>query len=274
MVVAEASTSWPGVTAPVEWGGLGFTRKWNLGWMHDTLTYFSHDPVHRRFHHHDLTFPMVYAGHERWVLPLSHDEVVHGKGSLLDKMPGDEWQRFANLRCLLAWQWCHPGRQLLFMGGELAQGREWSHDRELDWSLCGEGNHDGVTALVAELNRVAAEHPALWRGDGSPGAVWWLDADRSEESTFAFGRYDPVLGDHLVCVANLTPVPRPGYRLGLPLAGEWRVVLGTDDERYGGSGHAVGVVAIDDELTWQGQPASAVLTLPPLSVMWLAPGSG
>jgi 1,4-alpha-glucan branching enzyme len=242
--------------------------------MHDTLGYFRRDPVHRRFHHHDLVFPMHYAFDERWVLPLSHDEVVHGKGSLIEKLPGDRWQRFANLRALLAWQWAMPGDPLLFMGAELAQAREWAHERELDWSLGGVDEHGGITALVAELNAVAAAHPAAWRGDAAPGAAWWLDADGSEESIFAFGRYDPVDGGHMICVANLTPVPRPGYRLGLPRPGEWRVVLGTDDDRFGGSGHEIGALHFDPDLPWQGQAGSVVLTLPPLSALWLAPTAG
>jgi 1,4-alpha-glucan branching enzyme len=219
LVVAEESTSWPGVTAPVDRGGLGCSRKWNLGWMHDTLTYFGRDPVHRRHHHHDLTFPMVYAPHERWILPFSHDEVVHGKGSLLTRMPGDDWQRFANLRALLAWQWCHPGRQLLFMGGELAQVREWSHDRELDWWLLEDPAHDGVRRLVAALNDLQARLPALWVGDDDPsGTCWWLDADDREQSVCSLARVDPLGGGVAVVAANLTPVPRPGYRLGVPLA--------------------------------------------------------
>ncbi len=241
LVIAEESTAWPGVTAPTETGGLGFSRKWNLGWMHDTLAYFAHDPVHRRYHHGNLTFPMVYAFDERWVLPLSHDEVVHGKGALLDKMPGDPWQRLANLRALLAWQWSMPGDQLLFMGAELAQPREWSHDRELDWWLASDPDHGPTAALVVDLNRLAVEHPALWRGDGDGRHTWWQDADRADESTFAIGRHDPVDGGTVLVAANLTPVPRPGYRLGLPPGDGWRIVLDTDDLRYGGSGAGPGV---------------------------------
>jgi 1,4-alpha-glucan branching enzyme len=279
MVVAEESTSWPGVTAPVEWDGLGFTRKWNLGWMHDTLTYFAHDPVHRAHHHHELTFPMVYASHERWVLPLSHDEVVHGKGSLLHKMPGDEWQRFANLRCLLAWQWCHPGRQLVFMGAELAQEREWSHDRELDWWLLERPPHDGVRRLVGDLNHLQAEVPALWVGDDDlDGNFCWMEADDRANSVFSFWRRVPggASDDAVVVAANLTPVPRHGYRLGVPERGDWRVVLDTDAGAYGGSGHelvpgAAAVLAADEATPWQGQPASLLLTLPPLSVVVLVP---
>ena len=282
MVVAEESTSWPGVTAPADRDGLGFTRKWNLGWMHDTLTYFSYDPVHRAHHHHELTFPMVYAAHERWVLPLSHDEVVHGKGSLLDKMPGDRWQRFANLRCLLAWQWCHPGRQLLFMGGELAQEREWSHDRELDWWLLEGAEHEGIRRLVADLNRVQAEVPALWTGDDDlDGTFWWMVADDRAHSVFSFWRRVPGGGPHevVVVVANLTPVPRHGYRLGVPETCDWRVVFDTDDRAFGGSGHELvpdgaATLSADTATPWQGQQASLLLTLPPLSVVVLSPDPG
>jgi 1,4-alpha-glucan branching enzyme len=274
LVVAEESTSWPGVTAPVEHGGLGFGRKWNLGWMHDTLTYFGRDPVHRAHHHHDLTFPMVYAAHERWILPLSHDEVVHGKGSLLRRMPGDDWQRTANLRALLAWQWCHPGRQLLFMGAELAQEREWSHDRELDWWLLERPLHEGVRRLVGDLNHLQSQVPALWEGDDDPATWWWLDADDREQSVFSFARRTD--GDperFAVVVANLTPVPRPGYRLGVPVAGEWEVSLTTDDAVYGGSGHdpSEGPVTAETTTPWQGQPASLLLSLPPLAVVVLEP---
>lgn len=284
VLIAEESTSWPGVTAPVEWGGLGFDLKWNLGWMHDTLSFFSRDPVHRPHHHHDLTFPMVYARHERWVLPLSHDEVVHGKGSLLARQPGDDWQRLANLRCLLAWQWCHPGRPLVFMGAELAQEREWSHDRELDWWLLGNPGHDGVRHLVAELNGVHAAHPALWSGDDElDGAFGWMDADDHQHSVFSFWRRSVSRSaagedsdDLLVVVANLTPVPRHGYRLGVPVDGSWQLRLNTDDARFGGSAHGVGDetgrVVADAETPWQGQPCSLLLTLPPLSVVVLSPG--
>jgi 1,4-alpha-glucan branching enzyme len=281
VVVAEESTSWPGVTAPAEWGGLGFGRKWNLGWMHDTLTYFRRDPLHRAHHHGELTFPMVYARHERWVLPLSHDEVVHGKGSLLDKLPGDRWQRMANLRCLLAWQWCHPGRQLLFMGGELAQEREWSHDRELDWWLLARADHAGVCDLVGDLNALQDRHPALWSGDDDlDDCFGWLDADDHQHSVFTFWRDVPHdlrdVSSVVVVAANLTPVPRHGYRLGVPRSGDWEVLLDTDSARYAGSGHEVvpdgGEVLVADAATpWQGQPASLLLTLPPLSVLVVAP---
>jgi 1,4-alpha-glucan branching enzyme len=281
LVVAEESTSWPGVTAPVDWGGLGFGRKWNLGWMHDTLTYFERDPMHRSHHHGELTFPMVYARHERWVLPLSHDEVVHGKRSLLDKLPGDRWQRFANLRCLLAWQWCHPGRQLLFMGAELAQEREWSHDRELDWWLLARADHAGVADLVGDLNALQSARAALWAGDDDlDDCFGWLDADDHQHSVFTFWRDAPHGSrgaDSLVVVAaNLTPVPRHGYRLGVPRDGAWDVLLDTDASRYGGSDHEVvpsggDHLWADPSTPWQGQPASLLLTLPPLSVLVLVP---
>ncbi|MDQ2677201.1 MAG: 1,4-alpha-glucan branching protein GlgB [Actinomycetota bacterium] len=276
LVVAEESTSWPGVTAPSAWGGLGFSRKWNLGWMHDTLGYFQQDPLHRSHHHGELTFPLVYARHERWVLPLSHDEVVHGKGSLVEKMPGDRWQQFANLRCLLAWQWCHPGRQLLFMGSELAQRREWSHDRELDWWLLAEPEHDGVRRLVADLNELQDRVPALWSGDDDlDGNFGWLDADDHRHSVFSFWRRSPEHDDVVVVVANLTPVPRHGYRLGVPRHGEWHVELDTDWSRFGGSDHdlAVGTagadLVADSSTPWQGQPASLLMTLPPLALVVL-----
>ncbi len=279
VVIAEESTSWQGVTRSVADGGLGFARKWNLGWMHDTLGYFRRDPLHRSHHHGELTFPMVYAADERWVLPLSHDEVVHGKGSLLAKQPGDRWQRFANLRCLLAWQWCHPGRQLLFMGGELAQEREWSHDREIDWFLLSRPEHAGVRDLVRDLNGLQVANPALWRGDDETSTCFgWLDADDSQHSVASFWRDVPErersAGSVVVVAANLTPVPRHGYRLGVPCLGPWTVLLDTDSTGYGGSGHGVApaggdVLAPDTSTPWQGQPASLLLTLPPLSVLVL-----
>jgi 1,4-alpha-glucan branching enzyme len=277
LVIAEESTAWPGVSTGVEHGGLGFCRKWNLGWMHDTLAYFAHDPLHRSYHHGEMTFPMVYAPHERWVLPLSHDEVVHGKGSLLSKQVGDDWQRFANLRCLLAWQWCHPGRQLLFMGGEFAQEREWAHERELDWWLLQDERHDGVRRLVAELNRLQAAFPALWAGDDDLRDTFgWLDPNDYQHSVFSFWRAAPDATEPVVVVANLTPVPRHGHRIGVPVAGGWRVLLDTDAPDFGGSGHEVdplgrSVLPADTATAWQGQESSLLLTLPPLSVLVLAP---
>jgi 1,4-alpha-glucan branching enzyme len=244
--------------------------------MHDTLDYLQREPVHRAHHHHEMTFPMVYAPHERWILPLSHDEVVHGKASLLSKMPGDEWQRFANLRALLAWQWCHPGRQLLFMGAELAQVREWSHERELDWWLLADRRHEGIRAMVGELNRVQALLPALWEGDDLPPDTFgWLDADDAAHSIFAFWRRASSGGPPAVVVANLTPVPRPGYRLGVPETGTWSLVLNTDDHQWGGSGHPVsgaGERSVEaEEVPWQGEAASLGITLAPLAVVVWVP---
>jgi 1,4-alpha-glucan branching enzyme len=248
-------------------GGLGFTHKWNMGWMHDTLSYFSHDPIHRRFHHHQLTFGLVYAWSENFVLPLSHDEVVHLKGSLLTKMPGDPWQQRANLRALYTWMWAHPGKQLLFMGAEFGQEHEWQHDRSLDWHVADEG----LVALIRELNAVQAARGALWERDFEPGGFRWIDANDSDQSVYSFLRLpaSEAPGEAVVCVANLTPVPRHGYRVGLPVAGEWQEILSSDDAGFGGSGIVNGVVTTDG-VAWHGFDQSAVLTLPPLGVVWLA----
>jgi 1,4-alpha-glucan branching enzyme len=269
--IAEESTAFPAVSRPVHLGGLGFGHKWNMGWMHDTLAYFAHDPVHRRYHHHDLTFGMMYAFTENFVLPLSHDEVVHGKGSLLGKMPGDRWQQFANLRSLYAWMWAHPGKQLLFMGGELAQEREWSEERSIDWHLLDDGLHRGVQALLRDLNRVEAAEPGLYAADFTPDGFSWIDANDSDQSVYSFLRFDPRgPGRPIACVANLTPVPRHGYRLGLPLAGRWAEILNTDSAHYGGSNVGSGDVFTDD-VAWHGHPQSVVMTLPPLGIVYLAP---
>jgi 1,4-alpha-glucan branching enzyme len=270
LTIAEESTAWPGVSRPTDAGGLGFTHKWNMGWMHDTLEYFAKDPVYRSYEHDKLTFGLIYVWHENFISPLSHDEVVHGKGSLLGKMPGDRWQRFANLRALYGWMWAHPGKQLLFMGGELAQEREWNHEASLDWHLLDQPEHRGVRDLVRELNAVEDAHPALWAADFTADGFRWLDAGDRAASVYAFaraaGRGEPPA---VVAVANLTPVPRYGYRVGLPAGGSWREVLNTDDARWGGSG------VRNDDLTveptpWQGCGHSAALTLPPLAVVWLA----
>ncbi|HVW18907.1 MAG TPA: 1,4-alpha-glucan branching protein GlgB [Solirubrobacteraceae bacterium] len=268
---AEESTAWPGVSRPTSAGGLGFGFKWNMGWMHDTLEYFGHEPVHRRFHHRQLTFSLAYAFSENFVLPLSHDEVVHGKGSLLAKMPGDRWQRFANLRALYGYMWAHPGKQLLFMGGELAQEAEWSHERSLDWHLLAEPAHAGVQRLVADLNRAYRAEPALWSLDGDPAGFYWLEPDDAEASVLAFARQTAGGERVLACAANLTPVPRERYRLALPRAGRWRELLNTDASPYGGTdvGNGGSVVAVDEP--WRGQPCSALVTLPPLGVLWLVP---
>ncbi len=273
LTIAEESTAWPGVSRPVYVGGLGFGHKWNMGWMHDTLEYFSNDPIHRRFHHHQLTFGLLYAFTENFVLPLSHDEVVHGKGSLLAKMPGDAWQQLANLRALYGWMWGHPGKQLLFMGCELAQGREWAHDRSLDWHLLEDPGHAGVQALVRELNRLHRSEPALWTGDFDPAGFRWIDANDAEQSCYSFLRVPvgDVGGRPVSCLANLTPVPRFGYRVGLPLGGPWEVLLNTDATCFAGSGTDVGPVLEAEARPWHGEDHSVVLTLPPLGVVWLAP---
>jgi 1,4-alpha-glucan branching enzyme len=215
-MIAEESTAWPGVTRPAAQGGLGFSHKWNLGWMHDTLEYFGRDPVHRRHHHGDLSFTMLYAHHERFLLPLSHDEVVHGKGSLLAKMAGDDWQKFANLRALLAWQWIMPGPPLVFMGTEIAPWEEWTERHGLPWHLLEHGPHRGVRDVIITLNEVAAAWPAIWRRDLDPAGFQWLEADDAQNSVYSFVRWDDNGAAAVACVANLTPVPRPAYRVGLP----------------------------------------------------------
>jgi 1,4-alpha-glucan branching enzyme len=269
--VAEESTAWPGVSRPTYLGGLGFGFKWNMGWMHDTLEYFQLDSVYRRFHHHQLTFSLMYAFSENFVLPLSHDEVVHGKGSLYSKMAGDRWQKLANLRSLYAYMWAHPGKKLLFMGGELAQEAEWSHERSLDWHLLEDAGNSGVQALVRDLNGVLRSEPALYEQDFDPAGFWWLEANDAAANVLAFARASKDAERVLVCAANMAPVPRPGYRLGLPRAGRWREVVNTDSSFYGGSdtGNLGGIEA--EPVGWHEQPFSAEVTLPPLGVIWLVP---
>jgi len=242
-----------------------------MGWMHDTLVYFQKDPVHRRYHHHTLTFSTMYAFSENFVLPLSHDEVVHGKRSLLDKMPGDRWQKFANLRSLYAYQWAHPGKKLLFMGGELGEWDEWNHDGSLHWNLLEYAEHEGVQALVRDLNRVYRETPALWEVDFEPAGFRWLEPNDAANNAFAFVRFDAEGERPLVCVLNLSPVPREGYRVGLPVGGCWREVLNTDSPRYGGSGIGNRGALAAEATPWHDQPFSVPLTLPPLAGIWLGP---
>ncbi len=268
VTIAEESTAWPGVTRPTHLGGLGFGLKWNMGWMHDSLAYLSHEPIHRQYHHHELTFSMVYAYSENYVLPLSHDEVVHGKGSLLRKMPGDRWQKLANLRAYFAFMWAHPGKQLLFMGGELGQEAEWSESRELDWWLLDSADHRGLQHLVRDLNHVYRASPALWSQDIDPAGFAWIDANDAQGNVFSFlrkGSDDSVLA----CVANFSAVPHPDYRLGLPLAGRWEEVVNTDAALYGGSGVGnLGAVEASGP-SWHGRPVSASLQVPPLGTLWL-----
>ena len=273
MTIAEESTAWPGVSRPTHLGGLGFGFKWNMGWMHDTLNYLKHEPIFRGYHHHEITFSMVYAYSENYVLPLSHDEVVHGKGSLLGKMPGDEWQRFAGLRSLLAYMWAHPGKQLLFMGQEFGQGAEWAESRPLDWWLLDEAEnnyHVGLQRLVRDLNRAYAAHDALWTMDSQPEGFRWIDADDVAGNVISFLRFASD-GAPLACVVNFAGIPHDGYRVGLPHAGRWRELVNTDAYEYGGSGVGnLGAVTATEE-PWHGQPASALLRVPPLGAIWLAP---
>jgi 1,4-alpha-glucan branching enzyme len=275
MLVAEESTAWPAVSRPAYLGGLGFGFKWNMGWMNDTLVYFSKDPVHRRYHHHELTFALLYAFTENFLLPLSHDEVAHGKGSLLSKMPGDRWQQFANLRALLAWMWAHPGRPLLFMGGEIAQNDEWNHDTSLDWHLLGYPDHAAVQALVRALNTIYRAEPALWEQDFDWTGFRWIDPDDSDNSVLSFLRFPASAGRPVACLANLTPVPRHDYRIGLPQPGRWTEILNSDSAEFGGSNTLTGTVTAEAP-GWNDLDYSATLTLPPLGVLWLAhdPGPG
>jgi 1,4-alpha-glucan branching enzyme len=268
---AEESTAWPGVSRPTYLGGLGFGFKWNMGWMHDTLAYFQNDPIYRRWHHHELTFSLVYAFTENFILPLSHDEVVHGKGSLINKMPGDHWQRRANLRALYAYMWAHPGKKLLFMGQEFAQEAEWSHERSLDWHLLEQPEHAGIQSLVRDLNHRYRDEPALWEMDSDGTGFWWIEANAAEDNVFAFARRSEDSERVVVFVANLSPVPRHGYRLGLPRSGKWVEALNTDSTYYGGSdvGNLGGVEA--EPAGWNSQPFSAEVTLPPLGALWLVP---
>lgn len=267
ITIAEESTTFPLVSRPPDMGGLGFHFKWNMGWMHDTLDYFKREPIHRQHHHHELTFAMMYAYTENFVLPLSHDEVVHGKGSLLRRMPGDEWQRFANLRASFAMMWAYPGKKLLFMGGEFAQWNEWNADASLDWHLLDQPLHQGMQRLVRDLNRALKSHPALYQQDHEPRGFAWLDANDAAHSIYTFVRWSRD-GQPVVVACNFTPVPREGYRLGMPRAGRWREIINSDAGSYGGSGCSSGTVPTI-EGAWQGQEQSAIVTLPPLSVvMW------
>jgi 1,4-alpha-glucan branching enzyme len=269
MMIAEESTAFPGVSRPIYVGGLGFGFKWNMGWMHDTLDYFSHDPIHRKYHHNRLTFSLMYAYSENFVLPLSHDEVVHGKGSMLNKMSGDPWRKFANLRALFAYMWAHPGKNLLFMGGEIAQYSEWNHDKQLDWPSLQDPRHAGVQRLVADINRIYRDTPALWEVDHEPEGFQWIDANDADHNVISFLRTNEALDQYLVCVANLSPVPRYNFRIGLPAKGSYTEVLNSDSDAYGGSNVGnLGVVEAEP-VPWHGLEQSATIVLPPLAVLWL-----
>jgi 1,4-alpha-glucan branching enzyme len=268
LLIAEESTAWPGVTAPPKGQGLGFSFKWNMGWMHDTLRYMEQDPIHRAWHHHEMTFGMIYAYSEHFVLPLSHDEVVHGKGSLIGKMPGDRWQRFANLRAYFGFMWTHPGKKLLFMGGEFGQEREWNHDVSLDWHLLDDPLHRGVQHALRDLNRLYRGLPALHAGDCAPFGFRWVIENDSTDSVFAFLRLDGE-GQEVLVVSNLTPVPRHDFRVGVPEAGRWEECFNSDAAIYGGSGMGNAGAAVAAHVPWNGMPASLSLTLPPLSTIVL-----
>jgi 1,4-alpha-glucan branching enzyme len=271
--VAEESTSWPAVSQPTWLGGLGFGFKWNMGWMHDTLHYFARDPIHRAHHHNELTFSMLYNYSENFVLPLSHDEVVHGKGSLLGKMPGDRWRKFANLRLMLAYFWTHPGKKLLFMGTELAPDREWDHDRGLEWHLADDPPRAGFLRLMQDFGRLYRATPALWERDHAPEGFAWIDCQDAAQGVVSFVRRDAA-GRPLVVVLNLTPVPRLGYRVGLPEPGRYREAVNTDAAVYGGSNLGNGGVVTAEPIPMHAQRQSAALVVPPLAALLLEPLEG
>jgi 1,4-alpha-glucan branching enzyme len=267
---AEESTAWPMVSRPPEMGGLGFHYKWNMGWMHDVLDYMTRDSVHRKYHHNQLSFGLMYAFSENFVLPLSHDEVVHGKGSLISKMAGDYWQKFANLRSLYAFMWAHPGKKLLFMGGEIGQWNEWNHDTSLDWGLLDFPLHAGVRDLVRDLNGVYRSNPALHQVDFEPAGFEWVAADDAECSVVAFVRWSRDRSRALLYVGNFTPVVRHGYRIGVPMAGMYRERLNTDSQHYGGSNVGNGFEPLfAEEIAAHGRSLSLNLTLPPLAALYL-----
>ncbi|HET6757626.1 MAG TPA: 1,4-alpha-glucan branching protein GlgB, partial [Burkholderiales bacterium] len=269
--IAEESTAWPMVSRPTYLGGLGFGMKWNMGWMHDTLYYFSLDPIHRKYHHGQLTFSIWYAFTENFVLPLSHDEVVYGKGSLIGKMPGDDWQKFANLRLLFGYMWAHPGKKLLFMGGEFAQWSEWNHDQSLSWHLLEHAPHQGMTRWLHDLNRLYQEEPALHQLDFSAEGFEWIDFHDWEESAVSFIRKAKNRDDVVLVACNFTPVPRYNYTVGVPRGGYWREILNSDSQLYGGSGLGNFGGAEASPLPAQGRFYSLSLTLPPLAVVFFKP---
>ncbi|HUZ01171.1 MAG TPA: 1,4-alpha-glucan branching protein GlgB [Thermomicrobiaceae bacterium] len=266
--IAEESTAWPMVSRPTYVGGLGFGMKWDMGWMHDTLSYMSLDPIHRRYHHNNLTFRAMYSFSENFVLPLSHDEVVHGKGSLLTKMPGDDWQKFANLRLLFACMWSQPGKKLLFMGGEIGQRQEWNHDWSIQWELLRYPAHEGVLRCVRDLNRLYRAEPALHELDFDPAGFQWIDANDAEQSTMAYVRWSRERTSGIVCCFNFTPVPRFNFRLGVPKAGFYREILNTDAEEYGGSGLGNYGGLETNPISSHGHQQALTVTLPPLAAVF------
>ena len=268
LLIAEESTAFPGVSRPADEGGLGFTHKWNMGWMHDTLNYLAEDPVNRRFHHDKLTFGLIYAFSEHFVLPISHDEVVHGKGSLIRKMPGDEWQRFANLRAYLGFMWTHPGKKLLFMGCEFAHPKEWNHDTEMSWDLLQQASHRGVQGAVRALNRLYQTEPALYQRDFDAAGFTWVVGDDRAQSVFAYLRHGEAGTAPVLAVCNFTPVPRYGYRVGVP-GGAWREIFNSDNAGFGGADIGNAGVLRAEAAPLHGQPGSILLTLPPLATIIL-----
>jgi 1,4-alpha-glucan branching enzyme len=271
ITIAEESTAWPGISRPTYVGGLGFSFKWNMGWMHDTLEYFQQDPVHRKFHQNQVTFGLMYAFTENFILVLSHDEVVHGKKALLDKMPGDNWQQFANLRALYGHMWGHPGKKMLFMGGEIGQWWEWNHDDSLQWHLLEYAPHRGLQQYIADLNRLYQSEPALYEVDFDWQGFQWIDLHDSDNSTLTYIRYAHDQTECIICACNFTPVPREQYRMGVPRGGLYRELLNSDSEIYGGSNIGNGGSVQADPIPWHNQPFSLLVTLPPLSVVFFKP---
>ncbi|MDE2142026.1 MAG: 1,4-alpha-glucan branching protein GlgB [Elusimicrobia bacterium] len=269
VMIAEESTAWGGVSRPTYAGGLGFGFKWDMGWMHDSLEYFRKDPIHRRYHQNEITFRAIYQFTENFVMPLSHDEVVHGKGSLIAQMPGDDWRKFANLRLLYAWQWACPGKKLLFMGAEIAQRQEWSHERSLDWHLLQYEPHKGIARWVERLNRVYRSEPALHERDCDPAGFEWVDAADADNSVVSFLRKGVSEDEQVLCVFNFTPVPRPDYRVGVPAGGWWAELADSDGADFGGSGATLGGGLKADKEPWHGRPYSVRLQLPPLGAVFL-----
>jgi 1,4-alpha-glucan branching enzyme len=268
LMIAEESTAWPAVSHPVYAGGLGFDFKWNMGWMHDTLKYFQTDPLFRGGNHNALTFGLLYAWSENFILPFSHDEVVHMKGSLLNKMPGDEWQKFANLRALYGYMWAHPGKKLLFMGGEFGQWREWNETESLDWHLLETPIHKGVLTLIRDLNKLYQKHGALFEADSDASGFSWIEVDNAAENVIAFRRIAPSTGKEIICVGNFSPVVRENHRIGLPRKGSYKQILNTDSEKYCGGGFGVVRSIKAEKIPSHGYDYSAAITLPPLATMW------
>ena len=267
MMIAEESTAWTGVTKPTSDNGLGFGFKWNMGWMHDSLQYLSHDPIHRLYHHNEITFSILYAFSENFLLPLSHDEVVHGKAALVNKFPGDRWQKVATLRALYGYMWSHPGKKLLFMGSEFAQNDEWSHEKSLDWHLTQYGEHKGVQDLVKDLNAFYKESPALWQRDSSSDGFTWLVGDDCAGNTLAYLRSADD-GSQIISITNFSPVPHEQYHLPIPKLGNWIEALNTDDVKYGGSGVINSQIKVE-QIHHRGFDYSAVIRLAPLATIWL-----